>query len=122
MTHLWGSKWTPERKARALAMWADGKSAAAIAREIGGVSRSAVIGLIHRAKAQRGQGAKTGESAPDALPDPCARFSDADLLAVLRMEAAGQSVRAVAIRLGSGWQTARDVLDRLRSDYRESLA
>jgi hypothetical protein len=115
MRHLGGSSWTPDRKEAALKMWRDGKSAAAIAREIGGVSRSAVIGMITRANAQRGGGALP------VPPDPCARFGDADLLAALRMQAAGQSVRAVAQRLGIGWQTARDVLDRLGADYRESL-
>jgi len=113
MTHGIASSWTPERKALALKMWDDGKSAAAIAREIGGVSRSAVIGLVHRSGAGRGK---------NGPPDPCARFSDADLLAILRMEAGGDTVRGVAKRMGIGWQTARDVLDRLKLDYQASLA
>lgn len=40
--------WTPERKEQALAMWREGMSASQIAQTIGGVSRSAVIGVIHR--------------------------------------------------------------------------
>lgn len=40
--------WTPERKARAAELWAQGLSASQIARDLGGVSRNAVIGVIHR--------------------------------------------------------------------------
>ncbi|GLR47347.1 GcrA family cell cycle regulator [Sphingomonas astaxanthinifaciens] len=40
--------WTDERIDRLKAMWAEGKTASAIAEELGGVSRNAVIGKAHR--------------------------------------------------------------------------
>lgn len=40
--------WTPDRVATAQRLWAEGHSAAKIARQIGGVSRCAVIGKIYR--------------------------------------------------------------------------
>ena len=44
-----GGVWTPERVAKATAMYARGQSASEIARELGlGISRNAVIGKMHR--------------------------------------------------------------------------
>ena len=40
--------WTGETTERAITLWRDGKSAAEIARAIGAVSRSAVLGKLHR--------------------------------------------------------------------------
>ncbi len=40
--------WTDERVETLRAMWSDGKSASQIARELGGVTRNAVIGKVHR--------------------------------------------------------------------------
>ena len=40
--------WTDERVARLQEMWNDGMSAAQIAKELGGVTRNAVIGKVHR--------------------------------------------------------------------------
>ncbi len=40
--------WTDERIDRLKAMWAEGKTASAIAEDLGGVSRNAVIGKAHR--------------------------------------------------------------------------
>lgn len=40
--------WTDERVDCLRAMWADGKSASQIAKELGGVTRNAVIGKVHR--------------------------------------------------------------------------
>lgn len=42
------STWTPEREDLARRLWGEGKSAAHIARELGGVTRLAVIGKVHR--------------------------------------------------------------------------
>ena len=41
-------EWNDERIAALTRLWGDGYSAAQVARELGGVSRSAVIGKIHR--------------------------------------------------------------------------
>ena len=40
--------WTDERVEALKAMWNDGKSASQIAKELGGVTRNAVIGKVHR--------------------------------------------------------------------------
>jgi GcrA cell cycle regulator len=42
------STWTDERIETLIRLWRDGLSASAIARRLGGVSRNAVIGKIHR--------------------------------------------------------------------------
>jgi GcrA cell cycle regulator len=41
-------EWTDERIEALTRMWRDGLSAAQVARQLGGVSRSAVIGKVHR--------------------------------------------------------------------------
>ena len=40
--------WTEERVARLTKFWSDGLSASQVAAELGGVTRNAVIGKIHR--------------------------------------------------------------------------
>ena len=40
--------WTDERVETLKNMWADGKSASQIAKELGGITRNAVIGKVHR--------------------------------------------------------------------------
>lgn len=40
--------WTDDRVEMLKGMWADGKSASQIAKELGGVTRNAVIGKVHR--------------------------------------------------------------------------
>jgi GcrA cell cycle regulator len=40
--------WTEERVARLTKLWSDGLSASQVAAELGGVTRNAVIGKIHR--------------------------------------------------------------------------
>ena len=40
--------WTDERVEALKKMWGDGKSASQIAKELGGVTRNAVIGKVHR--------------------------------------------------------------------------
>ena len=63
--------WTDERIDRLKAMWAEGKTASAIAEELGGVSRNAVIGKAHRLGLDsRPSPVKAGEdkAAPAATP------------------------------------------------------
>lgn len=45
--------WTPEREGLLTKRWAEGVSANLIAEELGGVSRSAVIGKVHRLKLEK---------------------------------------------------------------------
>lgn len=43
-----GMRWTPERIETLKTLWADGKSATEIAMMMGGISRNAVMGKVHR--------------------------------------------------------------------------
>lgn len=45
--------WTDERKETAIKLWLDGLSASTIAQRLGGTTRNAVIGVMHRAKLTR---------------------------------------------------------------------
>jgi GcrA cell cycle regulator len=57
--------WTDERVETLKAMWSEGKSASQIAKELGGVTRNAVIGKVHRlGLSNRGPG---GDRPEDAL-------------------------------------------------------
>ncbi|WP_173796289.1 GcrA family cell cycle regulator [Hartmannibacter diazotrophicus] len=53
--------WTEERVERLKALWAEGLSASQIAGELGGVTRNAVIGKVHRL-------GLSGRSKPQAQP------------------------------------------------------
>jgi GcrA cell cycle regulator len=49
------SSWDEERIARLCELWREGRSAAEIARALGGVTRSAVLGKLHRLGLARGR-------------------------------------------------------------------
>src|SRR4028118_2052185 len=61
--------WTDERVETLRRMWAEGASASQIAKELGGVTRNAVIGKVHRLglSNRAGPGGRAGE-APGAGP------------------------------------------------------
>ena len=67
--------WTDERVEKLQEMWAEGHSAAQIAKVLGGVTRNAVIGKVHRlGLSNRTGGGKPGEGAEaeglaEALPE-----------------------------------------------------
>ncbi|MGS4945661.1 GcrA family cell cycle regulator [Meridianimarinicoccus sp. RP-17] len=56
--------WTEDRVETLKKMWADGQSASQIAKELGGVTRNAVIGKVHRL----GLSNRTGGAAPAGDP------------------------------------------------------
>ena len=57
--------WTDERVAKLSKLWADGLSASQIAAELGGVTRNAVIGKVHRlGLSGRAKPASSGGSKP----------------------------------------------------------
>ncbi len=71
--------WTDERVELLKKMWAEGQSASQIAKELGGVTRNAVIGKVHRlGLSNRNAGAagkseakaKPAASRPEAKPRP----------------------------------------------------
>jgi GcrA cell cycle regulator len=58
--------WTDERVETLRAMWVEGKSASQIAKELGGVTRNAVIGKVHRLGLSNRGG--NGDAAEEELP------------------------------------------------------
>ncbi len=61
--------WTDERVELLKKMWGEGQSASQIAKELGGVTRNAVIGKVHRlglSNRTGGAGAKTAPAATEA--------------------------------------------------------
>lgn len=57
--------WTDERVETLKTMWSEGKSASQIAKELGGVTRNAVIGKVHRLGLSNRVG---GADQPDEVP------------------------------------------------------
>lgn len=60
--------WTDERVERLTRMWNEGQSASRIAKELGGVTRNAVIGKVHRLGLSNRVGmpaAQSGETLPE---------------------------------------------------------
>jgi GcrA cell cycle regulator len=64
--------WTDERVETLKRMWAEGQSASQIAKELGGVTRNAVIGKVHRLGLSNRVGGKDEDEAPVA-PAPASR-------------------------------------------------
>ncbi|MGX9355426.1 GcrA family cell cycle regulator [Roseobacteraceae bacterium S113] len=62
--------WTDERVELLKKMWGEGQSASQIAKELGGVTRNAVIGKVHRLglSNRAGAGASTKSDAPKEAP------------------------------------------------------
>lgn len=62
--------WTDERVETLKRMWGEGQSASAIAKELGGVTRNAVIGKVHRlGLSNRVDEAEPAPEAPAAAPE-----------------------------------------------------
>ena len=64
--------WTDERVETLKKMWNEGQSASQIAKELGGVTRNAVIGKVHRLGLSNRAGAAPAPAAPVA-PKPAAK-------------------------------------------------
>lgn len=65
--------WTEDRLRRLTTLWRQGHTAASIAREFGAdVSRSAVLGKVHRLKLSHGRPAIPSAAAPAIRPGPSA--------------------------------------------------
>ena len=66
--------WTDERVEHLKRMWGEGQSASQIAKELGGVTRNAVIGKVHRlGLSNRSGAAPAPEAAPAPTPAPEAK-------------------------------------------------
>ncbi|WP_372837313.1 GcrA family cell cycle regulator [Puniceibacterium confluentis] len=80
--------WTDERVEQLKKMWGEGQSASQIAKELGGVTRNAVIGKVHRlglsnrvgapgaAEPSPGAAPASADAATDARPKPAAPRPD----------------------------------------------
>ena len=84
--------WTDERVETLKRMWAEGQSASQIAKELGGVTRNAVIGKVHRLGLSNRVGGKEDEE----MPAPAARAEPAP--AAARPEPAPAAAAAAASR------------------------
>ncbi len=63
--------WTDERVELLKKMWGEGQSASQIAKELGGVTRNAVIGKVHRlGLSNRATGAAPAKAEPKEKPAP----------------------------------------------------
>lgn len=65
--------WSDERVELLKKMWGEGQSASQIAKELGGVTRNAVIGKVHRLGLSNRTGSakpETGTAKPEAKPAP----------------------------------------------------
>ena len=60
--------WTDERVETLKKMWADGQSASQIAKELGGVTRNAVIGKVHRLGLSNRVGGAAGGDGEEEAP------------------------------------------------------
>lgn len=94
--------WTDERKATAERLYREGWSSSQIAREVGAVSRNAVLGMLHKKKVARSR-----PSEP-ARPKPRTAWSDMsppEKLALIRDGLAkGLSAKAIAAGVGASAQ------------------
>lgn len=69
-----GMSWTDERVELLKKMWAEGQSASQIAKELGGVTRNAVIGKVHRlGLSNRSSGAAPESAKTEAKAKPAAK-------------------------------------------------
>jgi GcrA cell cycle regulator len=65
--------WTDDRVATLTKMWGEGQSASQIAKELGGVTRNAVIGKVHRlGLSNRATSGSKGGAKPKAAAKPAA--------------------------------------------------
>ena len=89
--------WTDERVETLKKMWAEGQSASQIAKELGGVTRNAVIGKVHRLGLSNrvGPGGKDEEEVEEAPAAPAPRPEPARAAAPEPMRAAEPAPRPV---------------------------
>ncbi|MFN4062220.1 MAG: GcrA family cell cycle regulator [Paracoccus hibiscisoli] len=64
--------WTDDRVETLKRMWSEGQSASAIAKELGGVTRNAVIGKVHRLGLSNRNDEPEAAPAPEPAPAPAA--------------------------------------------------
>jgi GcrA cell cycle regulator len=85
--------WTDERVELLKKMWIEGQSASQIAKELGGVTRNAVIGKVHRLGLSNRNGA---EAEPSAAPEPVAAVVPPEVVEAPTAPVRDDVVRATA--------------------------
>lgn len=93
-------EWTEERIGALRKMWLEGMSASQVARQLGGVSRNAVIGKVHR----------MGLAGRDAPSRPCSLGGRPPSRALGRPKRAASIPRS-SKRLATSFQAPREVYD-----------
>ena len=93
--------WTDERVETLKRMWAEGQSASQIAKELGGVTRNAVIGKVHRlglSNRVEGEDQPAAPAAPEPQPvaEPVAAAAPADRSA---QATSRRSAKSAALRM-----------------------
>jgi GcrA cell cycle regulator len=86
--------WTDERIETLKKLWADGHSASQIAAELGGITRNAVIGKVHRLGLSG-----RAKSPSSAAPRPRKQRSASHMLRVARLSVRGTTALANAYEL-----------------------
>jgi GcrA cell cycle regulator len=84
--------WTDERVELLKKLWADGLSASQIAGELGGITRNAVIGKVHRL-------GLSGRAKPSSSGAPRARKPRSHMLRVARPAMRGNTALALAYEM-----------------------
>ncbi|MDE3029778.1 MAG: GcrA cell cycle regulator [Paracoccaceae bacterium] len=80
--------WTDERVETLKKMWADGQSASQIAKELGGVTRNAVIGKVHRLGLSNRVGGSDKDEAVAAKPEVVEAVKPAPRVEPMRVQEA----------------------------------
>lgn len=86
--------WTDERVETLKKMWGEGQSASQIAKELGGVTRNAVIGKVHRLGLSNRAGSGGGASKAPAKEKPAAAAKPAAKPAVAKAKPAAPAAPA----------------------------
>ena len=90
--------WTDERVEKLKTMWGEGQSASQIAKELGGVTRNAVIGKVHRLGLSNRASTKPTAPAADAKPAKPAAAPAPEAPAAPKVEAAPKPIPSPTAR------------------------
>ena len=99
--------WTDDRVETLKRMWAEGQSASQIAKELGGVTRNAVIGKVHRLGLSNRTESDEATAAP--APTPAAPPAAANQIGcrVARARSRASAISSRASQRGSNRPSAR---------------
>lgn len=93
--------WTDERVDLLRKLWGEGLSASQIAAQLGGVSRNAVIGKVHRLKLSSRGRATAAPARPKKAPSASTTVTAAAATATKSVTRAATSTRPVTVSVGA---------------------